>query len=60
MPRARRMGFELWWKPNRRVSDTQRDTKKAWADIKNRSLLHSTFDCRATSATCTWTCDLQL
>eukprot|EP00971_Amphidinium_carterae_P096818 1916514-Amphidinium_carterae.1 len=38
MPRTRRMGLELWWKPGRSVSDTQRDSEKAWVDTENRSL----------------------
>eukprot|EP00971_Amphidinium_carterae_P006350 125076-Amphidinium_carterae.1 len=35
MPRARRMGLELWWKLGRSVSDTQGNSEKAWVDTKD-------------------------
>eukprot|EP00971_Amphidinium_carterae_P230281 4570152-Amphidinium_carterae.1 len=60
MPRARRMGLELRWKSYRSVSNAQRISEKAWVDTENRSLLHATAYRSTASATCTWTCDIQL
>eukprot|EP00971_Amphidinium_carterae_P052269 1028953-Amphidinium_carterae.1 len=54
------MGLELWWKPDRSVSNAQRISEKAWVDTENRTLLHTTAYRSTASATCTWTCDIQL
>eukprot|EP00971_Amphidinium_carterae_P055076 1085254-Amphidinium_carterae.1 len=35
MPRARRMGLKLWWKPSGSDSNAQRNSEKAWVDTTN-------------------------